>query len=115
MFFLDKTVTLVSGLNQGHHTITCLKMDEPRDAYTAVTSFETDGGFYERNTAQDNQKTKFMFVCASGGSGFGALSYSETNSNVEISINSGENNYKLYYYVIYNLEIFFDIIYILIV
>lgn len=80
---LDKTVTLVSGLNQGHHTITCLKMDEPRDAYTAVTSFETDGGFYERNTAQDNQKTKFMFVCASGGSGFGALSYSETNSNVD--------------------------------
>lgn len=71
-------VTLVSGLKDGEHTVTCLKTDEAADAYTAVSAFETDGKFAYRNVAEDNDTLKFMFVCASGGSGHGSLYYSET-------------------------------------
>ena len=71
------TATLCSGLEGGHHRVKCLKMDEPADAYTAVISFTTDGAFYYRNIEQDNSNLKVMAVCASGGSGYGSLSYSE--------------------------------------
>lgn len=71
------TATLCSNLTEGHHTVKCLKMDEPADAYTAVISLTTDGSFYYRNVEKDNSRLKFMAVCASGGSGYGALSYNE--------------------------------------
>ncbi len=70
-------ITLVSGLNDGEHTITCLKTDEAADAFTAISRFETDGCFMYRNINEDADKLKFMFVCASGGSGHGSLYYSK--------------------------------------
>lgn len=70
-------VTLVKDLPYGEHKITCLKTDEAADAYTAVSAFSTDGKFMYRNTAEDADTLKFMFVCASGGSGHGSLYYSK--------------------------------------
>ncbi len=69
-------VTLVKDLPHGEHKVTCLKMDEAADAYTAVSAFSTDGKFMYRNTAEDADTLKFMFICASGGSGHGSLYYS---------------------------------------
>lgn len=66
-------ICVVSGLSSGHHTVKCLKMSEPYDATVSVISFETDGKFHERNLMDDNGSLRFMFVCASGGSGHGAL------------------------------------------
>lgn len=75
------SVTIVEGLQKGRHTVTCLKRSEPRDGYTAISEFKTDGGFYERNATKDSSKTKVMVVCASNGSGFGSLYYSPTNDH----------------------------------
>lgn len=80
-FKLDKssytsTITLCEGLANKQHTVKCLKMNEARDAYTGIYELKTDGKFVYRNTEQDNSNLKFMFVCASGGSGYGALAYS---------------------------------------
>lgn len=72
-------IKIVSGLSRGRHTVKCLKMSEPYDAITAVRSFNTDGGFIKRDADDDNANFKFMFVCASGGSGHGSLGYSEKN------------------------------------
>lgn len=71
------TVTLVSDLPEGEHTVTCLKMDEAADAVTAISKFETDGVFMYRNINEDADRLKFMFICASGGSGHGSLYYSK--------------------------------------
>ena len=73
-------VTLASGLEEGHHTVTCLKMSEAYDGYTAIKELKTDGQFYYRRHV-DEDKIKFMFVCASGGSGFGSLAYTENVSS----------------------------------
>lgn len=70
---LMATVTLVKGLEKGRHTVTCVKMSEPRDALTGIVDISTDGGIYKRDTLADNQNLKFMFICASGGSGYGSL------------------------------------------
>ena len=70
-------VTIVSGLKEGRHTVTVLKMSEPRDGYTGIVSISTDGHFYKRNLEKDNSRLKFLAVCASGGSGYGALAYNE--------------------------------------
>ena len=67
------TLTLVKNLPLGHHKVTCLKMSEPADALTGIVDISTDGGIYTRDAEQDNQNLKFMFVCASGGSGYGSL------------------------------------------
>ena len=67
------TVTLVKGLPLGKHKLTCLKMSEPADALTGIVDISTDGGIYKRDIEQDNKNLKFMFVCASGGSGYGSL------------------------------------------
>lgn len=83
-FYLPNTqtmsvITLANDLPLGRHSITCLKMDEGADAFTSVYSFETDGKFYFRDVNKDNERLKFMFVCASYGSGYGSLAYSETS------------------------------------
>ena len=56
-------------------------MSEPYDAVTSVISLETDGEFLYRDIEDDYGAYRFMFVCASGGSGHGALGYSERNGN----------------------------------
>lgn len=71
----------ISGLEKGHHKITCLKMDEAKNATTAIKSISTDGKFIYRNVENDADKLKVMAICASGGSGFGALGYSEVSNN----------------------------------
>lgn len=70
-------VCIVSGLENKRHTVKCLKMSEPYDALTSVVSLETDGKFIKRNVDDDLANFRFMFVCASGGSGHGALGYSD--------------------------------------
>ena len=83
-FFLtggEQEITVVSGLKNGKHTVKCLKMSEPYDAETSITGFKTDGEFIERNKEDDNSNFRFMFVCASGGSGHGSLGYSERNGS----------------------------------
>ncbi len=85
---LMATVTLVSGLTKGKHTLTCLKMSEPADALTGIVDISTDGGIYPRDLQADNQNLKFMFVCASGGSGFGSLVCTPTNSVSRTRANS---------------------------
>ena len=67
------TVTLAKGLKLGKHSLTCLKMSEPADALTGIVDISTDGGIYQRDLEKDNENLKFMFVCASGGSGYGSL------------------------------------------
>ena len=52
-------------------------MSEPYDAITSVILLETDGGFHKRDAEYDLGNFRFMFVCASGGSGHGALGYSD--------------------------------------
>ena len=85
-FFLPKnetetTIDIVSGLKEGRHTVTVLKQSEPADAYTGVISIETDGYFYKRNEENDQNRMKILSVNASGGSGYGALSYNEQSEN----------------------------------
>lgn len=65
--------TIVDNLDEGRHRVTCLKMSEPADSTTGIINFSTDGYFYKRDIDEDNSKLKMMFVCASGGSGFGSL------------------------------------------
>ncbi len=79
---MTKTVTLVSGLEEGRHTLTCLKMSEPNDAVTGILDITTDGHFVPRNQEQDQAKLKFMFICASGGSGYGSLVSTEGKNNI---------------------------------
>ena len=76
------TVTIASGLSNERHVVTVLKTSEPADAYTGVVSISTDGYFYKRDINKDNDNLKFMAVCASGGSGYGVLSYNEKNGGV---------------------------------
>ncbi len=80
---LSKTVTLVEGLEEGHHSLTCLKMSEPNDALTGILNISTDGKFLPRNAEQDASKLKFMFICASGGSGYGSLVSTEGKNSIE--------------------------------
>jgi hypothetical protein len=70
-------VCIASGLENKKHVVKCLKMSEPYDAITSIISFETDGAFIKRNLDYDNANFRFMFVCASGGSGHGSLGYSD--------------------------------------
>ena len=70
-------VCIVSGLSNARHTVKCLKMSEPYDALTSVVLLETDGTFHKRDVEYDAGNFRFMFVCASGGSGHGALGYSD--------------------------------------
>ena len=72
-------IAIVEGLAEGKHTVKCLKMSEPYDATTAVLSMETDGTFEKRDKEYDNGNFRFMVVCASGGSGYGSLAYTETD------------------------------------
>lgn len=76
-------ICIVSGLSNSRHTVKCLKMSEPYDATVSILSFETDGSFHKRDLDYDNGSLRFMFVCASGGSGHGALgtSGSRTTEN----------------------------------
>ncbi len=73
---MGEEITLINGLKEGHHHLKCLKMNEAIDAYTGITSFQTDGYFYYRDEIEDTSRLKFLAVCASGGSGFGSLGYS---------------------------------------
>lgn len=75
-------VTIVDGLEFGNHTVTCLKMSEPYDALTSIVSMETDGEFIERDVEYDKGNFKFMFVCASGGSGHGSLGFSDDGGSL---------------------------------
>lgn len=72
-----QSVVIVDNLPEGKHQVQCLKMSEPYDARTSVVSMETDGSFLPRDVEFDAGNFKFMFVCASGGSGHGALGYSD--------------------------------------
>ena len=74
-------IAIVEGLEQGKHTVKCLKMSEPYDAATSVLSFETDGAFEARDREYDAGNFRFLVVCASGGSGYGSLAYSENGGN----------------------------------
>ncbi len=74
-------ICLISGLSNGRHTVKCLKMSEPYDATVSVLSLETDGKFHERNLVDDSGALRFMFVCASGGSGHGALGFKGQGRN----------------------------------
>lgn len=84
-------IRLVGGLVEGFHTVTIAKMNEASDCYTAVSAISTDGVFYRRDTNKDNEKLKFMAVCASGGSGYGSLAYSE-KSGSEFSRNRANSS-----------------------
>lgn len=75
-------IAIVEGLPYGEHTVKCLKMSEPYDALTSIVLMETDGSFVERDTAYDAGNFRFMFVCASGGSGHGSLGYSENGGSL---------------------------------
>lgn len=75
-----QTVTVVKDLTEGRHTVRCLKMSEAYDATTAIYGMETDGQFLPRDAEADEANFRFMFVCASGGSGFGSLAYGLKNS-----------------------------------
>jgi len=75
-------ITIVEGLPYGNHTVTCLKMSEPYDALTSVVLMETDGKFVQRDVEYDAGNFKFMFVCASGGSGHGSLGYTENGGSL---------------------------------
>ncbi len=69
----SERICIVRGLSKGRHTVKCLKMSEPYDAVVSITAFETDGSFHKRDVNNDLGSLRFMFVCASGGSGHGAL------------------------------------------
>lgn len=73
----SQTITIVSGLEIGYHTIKCLKMSEPYDALTSIVKVQTDGNFVKRDLEFDQGNFRFMFVCASGGSGHGSLGFSD--------------------------------------
>ncbi len=70
-------IAVVEGLSEGKHTVTCLKMSEPHDAITSIRLLETDGRFEARDVEYDKGNLKFMMICASGGSGYGSLAYSD--------------------------------------
>ena len=74
-------ITIVNNLKKGRHTATILKMNEPRDGYTGIVSISTDGYFFKRDKEKDDSRLKIMAVCASGGSGYGSLSYNEKSEN----------------------------------
>ena len=79
-FFLTggrQRVKIVGGLSNGKHTVKCLKMSEPYDALTSIVAMETDGSFLKRDVEYDKGNFRFMAICASGGSGHGALGYSD--------------------------------------
>lgn len=77
----EKTSSIViEGLEEGMHTATMLKMSEPADGYVALAGLSTDGRFIERDRENDAGRLRFMFVCASGGSGYGSLAYTENPS-----------------------------------
>ena len=78
----QQRITIVESLPYGEHTVKCLKMSEPYDALTSIVLMETDGSFVERDAAYDAGNFRFMFVCASGGSGHGSLGYSENGGNL---------------------------------
>ncbi|MBR4377568.1 MAG: hypothetical protein IKP50_01575 [Bacilli bacterium] len=80
---VKETITLCEGLTNKQHTVKCLKMSEAKDAYTGVYEIKTDGKFVYRDVEADNSHLKFMFICASGGSGYGALAYSEEGPNAK--------------------------------
>lgn len=73
----SERITIAEGLPYGEHTVKCLKMSEPYDAITSIVAVETDGKFVARDVEYDAGNFKFMIVCASGGSGHGALGYSD--------------------------------------
>ena len=93
------TVKLVGGLQEGRHTITVLKMNEAKDAYTGVIDITTDGHFYQRDVQQDNSRLKFMAVNASSGSGFGALAYSTTSAYEFSKTNENSSSLHAYMYL----------------
>lgn len=104
------TAQLCEDLPEGHHTVKCLKMDEPADAYTAVISFTTDGNFYYRNAEKDNSHLKFMAVCASGGSGYGSLSYNERSKTAATRTRKNSSSLHAFNYLTarrYNADIQF--------
>lgn len=104
------TATLCSGLQEGHHRVKCLKMDEPADAYTAVISMTTDGAFYIRNQEKDNENLKIMAVCASGGSGYGSLSYNERSKTAATRTRKNSSSLHAFNYLTarrYNADIHF--------
>ncbi len=70
-------IVIADNLPQGEHRVQCLKMSEPADAITSIVSLETDGKFIPRDVEYDAGNFKFMAICASGGSGYGSLGYSD--------------------------------------
>ncbi|MGM9859055.1 MAG: hypothetical protein ACI311_07430 [Bacilli bacterium] len=101
-FYLPKTdqnytATLASGLEEGHHTVRCLKASEPFDGVTAIEQFRTDGNFYYRNGIDNNDKLKFMFINASSGSGFGGLACTEGSSTLARSTKNSSSLHSYMY------------------
>lgn len=91
-----QTVVLVENLEEGFHSIKCLKQSEPRDSYTAIKEFRTDGKFMYREGLGDDDNLKFMFINASSGSGYGALVCTEGASTVK---RTTENSSSLHSYM----------------
>ncbi len=76
----EETIALIANLENTAHTLKCLKMSEAADATTAVKALKTDGYFVPRDEEDDQGALRFMFVCASGGSGHGSLYYNNSNT-----------------------------------
>lgn len=67
--------TLVSGLEEGNHTVKVLKRSEAQDSDTAVKKIETDGYF---NPAPGAKNFKIQYIAASSSTGYGNLGNSST-------------------------------------
>lgn len=65
-----ETVTLVSGLTEGEHTVEVLKESEPYDSLTSLVKLETNGSFL---SSEEFSGLKIEIVGASGASGHGSL------------------------------------------
>jgi len=77
----EKTITLVSGLENGYHTVKLLKRSEAIDSDTSVTSIQTDGYFAQAPVAKD---FKLQFIAASSSTGYGnlgSLSVAKSSAN----------------------------------
>lgn len=76
---IESNITLVKDLENGHHTVTVLKMNEGNDSFTGIKKIQTDGYFLKRDEPKDNKKPKILAINASYGSGYGSLAYSEVS------------------------------------
>lgn len=79
--YAEHEYTIVSGLEEGYHTVKLLKRSEASDSDTALKSISTDGSFNNAPAAKD---FKIEFIAASSSTGYGnlgSLSVSKTTGN----------------------------------